>query len=61
MTATQRKRSTYSGKKPKKYSPTYQLWRQEAIKNGAGTEKARELTCAHAAQFHYKAEGCEPG
>lgn len=49
------------GKKPRKYSPAYQLWKEEAKKNGAGTERARALACAHAKQFGYTQEGCETG
>jgi hypothetical protein len=30
------------------YSATYQEWKAEAIKNGAGTDKALAMACHHA-------------
>lgn len=36
------------GKKKWAYSTAYQLWREEAIKNGAMSNKAVALSCQHA-------------
>lgn len=47
-------------KSPYLYSPTYQLWREAALKDGASSEKALALACKHArfvGARHYTPEG----
>lgn len=47
-------------KSPTVYSVTYQLWKEEAKKNGAGSPRAIALTCQHAKSMGVINGGCQP-
>ena len=40
------------------YSTSYQLWREAALKDGAGSTKAIALACQHAKAMSVKNERC---
>lgn len=50
MAVERKPKSPYQKKQksPYLYSPIYQLWREEALKGSASSEKAIALACKHA-------------
>lgn len=46
-------------KKSQVYSPLYQMWREEVLKNGAGSSDAIALSCRHAKSMRVKNSACE--
>lgn len=53
-------RSPWQRKQKKKwaYSTTYVLWKEAAMKDGAGSEKALALTCQHAKSMSVRNSAC---